>query len=157
MKILQVGDPRLRVLASEVTDFGSHSLVNDIQLLKDAMRVSSGVGIAAPQLGIDRRLFLIESAPNPRYPNAEVFPLKVFINPQIVEQSSELSVYEEACLSVPEQRLCIKRPSSLNAEYMDEFGVICKIFLDGFPARVFLHELDHLNGVLIVDHVTANF
>ena len=134
---------------------GRHiSKVNDSirDLAKDMLRSmysAKGIGLAAPQVGIEKRILVIdldmENAANP--------PL-VIINPEIISSSASLETYEEGCLSIPGVYLDVIRPSSIKVSFRDEMGRPKKMSADGLMARCIQHEIDHLNGVLFVDRVS---
>lgn len=106
----------------------------------ETMHIEQGVGLAAPQIGVLRRIAVIEYE-DQRYE---------IINPRIVEQSGE-SIREEGCLSVEGIRGLVKRPENITVVYTDREGKICRKELSGIMARIFCHEIDHLDGVLFVD------
>ncbi len=109
--------------------------------MRDSLYYHQGVGLAANQVGVARRLFLVDEGKG----------LKVFINPRILESEGE-TVSEEGCLSLPEVFVDVARSRSLHLEYMDEGGETRRLEADGLLARVIQHEYDHLEGVLIADH-----
>jgi peptide deformylase len=111
--------------------------------MKEIMEKENGVGLAAPQLGFLERIILVKE-------NNET---SVFINPVILEKSKEKGVLEEGCLSVPGFCLEIKRPSRIKIKALDLEGKEFSLELKDLPARIFQHETDHLNGVLIVDYL----
>ena len=110
-----------------------------------AMKHDHGIGLAAPQVGLSKRIFVVDiEGDKPR----------VFINPEIVETSLEMSDYEEGCLSFPGLYFNVKRPESLRIQAWNEKGRPFTIEADGLLARVILHENDHLDGKLFIDRVT---
>jgi peptide deformylase len=112
------------------------------------MYSSDGIGLAAPQVGINKQLIVIDCEPdNPDHP-----PL-VLINPTIKQVSSKLSVAQEGCLSIPNVYLDVKRPEVVTIAYKDEYGRPQTLKADDLLGRCILHELDHLNGVVFVDRV----
>lgn len=155
MEVLTLGHPDLHKVAAEVSDFGSDQLQKDIHSLKTAMKKHGGMGIAAPQLGIDRRLLLIHSKPNKRYPQAPHSDLIVMINPVF---SSNLDEQEdwEGCLSVPGLRGLVSRPTEVEVHYKSFEGKDHSRKFNDFMARIFLHEYDHLDGLTFVNRVTEN-
>ena len=134
-------------------DYGSPELLADIETLKQALEEHGGMGIAAPQLGIDRRLLLIHSRPNLRYPNAPESELMILINPEIKTHSDEKELDWEGCLSVPDQRARVWRYSKISVEYCEPYGKLIQAFFEGFIARIFQHEFDHLEGKVFTDLV----
>jgi len=149
--ILKAGDPKLIKVETEDRDIGSSAFLNDLGKLKSALNEYGGMGIAAPQLGITRRLLLIESKPNERYPNAPFINLIVIANPQIISSSVHLEEDWEGCLSVEGQRVKISRPIEVTFTFQDEVGLQQEMTLEGFGARIFFHEYDHLEGLTILD------
>ncbi len=112
------------------------------------MYSSNGIGLAAPQVGINKQLLVVDSEPD----NPEN-PALVLINPQILEASQELCVVEEGCLSIPNVYLDVTRPKDIVVSYKDEQGRPQRLSTTGLLARVIQHEMDHLNGVMFVDRV----
>jgi peptide deformylase len=108
-----------------------------------------GVGLAANQVGIAKRVFVIGNLNIPEFPK----PFALF-NPKIIGVSEELSVFKEGCLSYPGLWLNIKRPKKIIAEYQDRYATTHTVAIDGYVARCFQHELDHLDGVCFVDKVS---
>ena len=114
-----------------------------------SMYSAKGIGLAAPQVGIDKQILVIDlDLENPTNP-----PL-VLINPEIVTSSATIETYEEGCLSIPEVYMDVIRPSSIKLSFRDEMGRPKKMNADGLLGRCIQHEIDHLNGVLFVDRVS---
>jgi peptide deformylase len=156
MKIAQVGEDVLRTPARQVrqAEFGQASLSTFIDELLVTMLEANGIGIAAPQVFDPRAIMIIASRPNPRYPDAPDMQPLVLVNP-LINQSSENMVWEwEGCLSVPGLRGRIERPDWVDVAYLDTEGKAQCIKLEGFVARIFLHEFDHLIGKTWLDHIT---
>lgn len=153
--ILKVGDSNLRKVEFEDSDIDSSAFQDDLKKLIHALREYGGMGIAAPQMDIQRRLLLIESKPNSRYPYAPLIDLMVLVNPLILEKSTNEEFGWEACLSVPGKRVSISRSVFVRVAYEDQFGFKCECKLEGFAARVFLHEYDHLEGLTILDRAVS--
>ncbi len=146
------GNSVLRKHAEEIDES-----YEDLQLLIDTMfetmNVSDGVGLAAPQIGLSIRLFIIDASSMVEdYPEAEDFK-KVFINPEIIELSGEEWRFVEGCLSVPGIREEISRPSQVTIKYYDESFTEHITTYSGIIARIIQHEYDHLEGKLFIDHV----
>lgn len=137
-----IGDPVLRQRAREVTDIDSN-LVQLVDDMFDVMYEAPGVGLAAPQIGISRRIFVFDSDDR----------RGVLINPEIVESSGEWE-FEEGCLSVPGLHWPIVRPREVLLRGVDLDGNTVEVEADDFEARIFQHELDHLDGVLLVEHLS---
>ena len=110
---------------------------------------ANGVGLAAPQVGLDMRIFIVDAAAR----EEEKTPITM-INPKIISIESDLVPYEEGCLSFPEHFAEIDRPDKLKVEYIDENNKKKILSTDGFNSRIIQHELDHLNGILFVDHLS---
>lgn len=115
----------------------------------DFMVASHGIGLAANQIGLTKRVFVMGSENIEGFPK----PFAVF-NPVILEASNELVLDEEGCLSYPGLYLRLKRPEWIVAQYQDSDGVLREIKIDGYLSKCFQHELDHLNGVCFVDRVS---
>ena len=144
-QIRQYPDPVLRMKAREVESFDAdlRSLVQRmIQLMQDA----NGVGLAGTQVGTLQRLFVLQ-------PDAETEP-RALVNPQIVDRSDETATDDEGCLSLIGITVPVERSVRVALEGKDENGEGVRLELEGHPARVVQHELDHLDGVLIVDRTT---
>ena len=154
--ILQAGDPNLKKVELEENDFESSAFTNDLNLLIDALREHGGMGLAAPQLGIMRRILLIESKPNKRYPYAPHIELMTIINPKIVEVADEEEMGWEGCLSVSGKRVEVSRPVGVKFKCQNQYGEPCEYSLDGFAARIFFHEFDHLEGLTILDRAKSD-
>ncbi len=115
---------------------------------------SDGVGLAAPQVGLSIRLFIIDASPAAdEDPGLENFK-KVFINPEIIKLTGEDWIMNEGCLSLPEIREDVKRPEAVRLKYYDEHFVLHEETYTGYAARVIQHEFDHLEGVLFIDHLS---
>lgn len=115
----------------------------------DFMLAENGIGLAANQIGITKRVFVIGSYQIPGFPR----PFALF-NPRIIDASKETSTFQEGCLSYPGLYLTISRPASITAEYQDSGANTHTVSMDGYVARCFQHELDHLNGRCFVDIVS---
>lgn len=148
------GQPVLRKVADDVEeDFPN--LKELIENMYETLRRSEGVGLAAPQVGVAKRLFIVDldclSEDHPEYKGY----LKTFINPEIVEFSKETSSYEEGCLSLPGIHENVKRPTRVLVNYLDENFEEHEEWFEEFPARVIQHEYDHLDGKMFIDHLSA--
>lgn len=157
MKIAQVGEDVLKTPARQVEQFelAQESVITFIDELLATMLEANGIGIAAPQVFDSRAIMIIASRPNPRYPDAPEMQPMVLINPVIL-QASENKVWEwEGCLSVPGLRGRIERSDWVELEYLDREGKPQNMKLEGFVARIFLHEFDHLIGKTWLDHITS--
>lgn len=117
-----------------------------VEAMRDAMRAAKGVGLAANQIGLDMRIFVIDKELAEKHGVPDTF-----INPEITEYSRDETPMEEGCLSLPEKWFMIKRSSKIKIQFSDESGKKHKIRARGFLARVLQHEYDHLQGTLIKD------
>jgi peptide deformylase len=143
-----MGDARLLRRAEEVRLFDTpelHALLAD---MRDTMHALDGVGLAAPQIGVNLRVIIFEVAGNPRYPDAESVPQTVLIDPVITPLSDAMEDGWEGCLSVPGMRGLVPRYTHLRYQGRDEYGAIIDRTVSGFHARVVQHEVDHLDGIL---------
>ncbi len=153
LEIAQDGNPILRQPAHWVTDITNEKLQQLIDSLLTTATDANVVGIAAPQVSQSYRLFVICSHPNPRYPDAPLMEPTIMINPCIISHSDEMIKGWEGCLSVPGVRGLVPRYKIINVEYCDRYGQLHQQELGDFVARIFQHELDHLNGILFIDRV----
>lgn len=154
MKIAQVGEQVLKTPAVEVTNFDSN-LQQFLDDLLETMHAANGIGIAAPQVFDPRAIMIMGARPNPRYPDSPEMKPMVLINPRIIEQNGEIIKDWEGCLSVPGIRGLVPRESYVRVEYQDETGKFHQLEWQGFLARVFLHEYDHLIGKTWLDRVES--
>ncbi|MEB3233833.1 MAG: peptide deformylase [Cyanobacteriota bacterium] len=148
LKVHTLGDQALRQSAKRISkvDETVRELARD---MLRSMYTASGIGLAAPQVGIHKQLLVIDLDPeNPATP-----PM-VLINPEIRSFGSSIDTYEEGCLSIPGVYLNVVRPAVVEVSYRDELGRPQRIKADGLLSRCIQHEMDHLNGVLFVDRVT---
>jgi peptide deformylase len=146
--IITAPDPRLQAVSTDVekVDDEIRKLVDD---MAESMYAADGIGLAAVQIGVAKRVIVIdldqkEGKKNPR----------AFINPRIIWASEEMAVFEEGCLSVPEIWDDVERPARIKAEYLDRDGNKQLLEADGMLATCLQHEMDHLNGVLFIDHLS---
>lgn len=158
MEIAQIGEPVLAKPAQQVAEkeFSSAGLSGFVESLLSTMLEAKGVGIAAPQVFDSRAIMIIASKPNARYPDApEMAPL-VLVNPAIVEQSESRIGEWEGCLSVPGLRGKISRSDWVIVRFQNIDGETEQRKFEGFVARIFLHEYDHLIGKTWLDHVSSS-
>lgn len=141
-------DPVLRQVSKPIerVDADLQRLVDD---MLETMYDAPGIGLAAIQVGVPRRMLVIDLSKE----GEEKQPL-VFINPEIVGSSDERSVYEEGCLSIPDYYAEVERPAKVTAKYLDREGKEQSVEADGLLATCLQHEIDHLNGVLFIDHIS---
>ena len=155
LPIYAYGHPILRMETAEIDqDYpGLNQLIED---MFETMYHSNGMGIAAPQIGKNIRIFIVDNLQLDKEEREEVsseFTKTVFINPIIIEESGDAWEYEEGCLSIPDVRGNVSRKDQVRIEYYDtDFNLIEKVF-DGITARVIQHEYDHLEGILFTDHL----
>lgn len=143
-----MGDVRLLRRAEELVLFDTaelHALLAD---MRDTMRAMDGVGLAAPQIGVNLRVVIFEVNKNPRYPDAETVPQTVLINPVLTPLTDATEDGWEGCLSVPGMRGLVPRYTNLRYQGRDEYGALIDRTVSGFHARVVQHECDHLDGIL---------
>ncbi len=172
-EILEVPDPRLKQISARVTRFDAElkALVDD---MFETMYDAPGIGLAAVQVGIPLRVLTIDLQPEDEDAAPEECtahhgngggghshshqPLKkepmVFINPEIISPSEDFAVYSEGCLSVPEIYADVERPARIRARWQDLDGTVHEEELDGLMATCLQHEMDHLEGILFIDHLS---
>jgi peptide deformylase len=155
LEIAQLGHPVLRRIAEPVAEIDD-SVLDLIDDLFATSENANGAGIAAPQVYVSSRVFILSIRPTPRYPNApDVEPMAV-INPEILWASQEKEKDWEGCLSVPGIRGKVPRPREIAVRFTTGDGKTVERSFSGFAARVFLHENDHLDGLTWLDHVENN-
>jgi len=144
LKIVTYPDPFLRQTAAPVVTFDDqfHELLEQMQ---ETMYTDDGVGLAAPQIGVSRRIVVLDDGNG---------PINI-INPVIKASGDKEEVVEEGCLSLPGIRVPVKRPIEVIVEAVNEAGEPVHYDADGLLARIFQHEIDHLNGILIIDHLST--
>lgn len=153
LPIVEVPDPRLRVLSKPVeaiTD-DTRAFVSD---MIDTMYDANGIGLAAIQVGVDSRILVIDLQDEKDEDDKPVKAPHAYINPEILSVSEETSTYNEGCLSIPEQYADVQRPAACRVRWQDEQGVSHEEDLTGLLATCMQHEIDHLNGVLFIDHIS---
>jgi len=151
--VLRIGDPILNMPSEPVTESEYkeiHTLIDD---MFDTMRHLQGAGLAAPQIGILKRLVIFGFESNPRYPDAEPVPETVLINPVIETLDSSTDQEWEGCLSIPGMRGLVERPNRIRYSGTDQHGNPINREVDGFHARVVQHECDHLDGILYIQRI----
>ena len=149
LPILTAPDPRLKLKAKavEVVDDATRRLMDD---MLETMYAAPGIGLAAPQVGALRRILVVDVSreDEPRQ------PLRL-ANPEILWASDELATYNEGCLSLPEHYADVERPAKIRLRYLDYQNEIRVMEAEGLLATCIQHEMDHLEGVLFVDHISA--
>lgn len=146
MEIVQFGDPVLEAVGEPVTRFDAslRELVDNLALtLKEH---PEGAAVAAPQIGVSSRAFVYNTGSGPC----------AVVNPKIVEFSVDRWMYKEGCLSFRDRFWYIDRPKTVHVEFQDERGAVCYGRATEFEGRLFQHEIDHLDGVLILSHLTKS-
>ena len=151
--ILRIGDPRLREISQPVEAFDTPELHELIEDMFDTMEAADGAGLAAPQIGVLKRVMIFGVDENPRYPDAESVPRTILINPEYTVVSDEVDGFWEGCLSVPGMRGYVERPAKIQYRGYDELGMLIEREAAGFHATVFQHEYDHLDGILYTDRL----
>lgn len=146
--VVRMGDEQLGTPSLPVTEFGTESLYALLEDMKDTMKKENGVGIAAPQIGVNLRVVIFGFEHNKRYPDEEPVPFTVLINPEIEILSDEMVEDWEGCLSVPGMRGMVPRYKKLKYSGYDAEGNFFSRKVKDFHARVVQHECDHINGVL---------
>lgn len=161
LPIVAYGDPVLRKRAEAIgpdTDIDLQVLATN---MFETMYKASGVGLAAPQVGLSLRMFVVDGSPlnADESPESEDYDpsvadfRKVFINPEMLEETGEEWGYEEGCLSIPGVRAEVYRPETITLRYQDVAGQVHTETYAGMAARIIQHEYDHLEGVLFTDHL----
>ncbi|AKH42056.1 peptide deformylase [Altererythrobacter atlanticus] len=166
-EILEVPDPRLKTVSEPVETFDAElkSLVED---MFETMYAANGIGLAAIQVGVPQRVLVIDLQPED--PDAEPEPCnhdghehthqpvkkepRIFINPEILDPSEDVSTYQEGCLSVPEIYADVDRPKTCRVRWHDLDGNLHEEDMEGLLATCIQHEMDHLNGILFIDHLS---
>lgn len=147
-EVLRMGDARLLRRADEIRNFDTPELHELLADMRDTMHAMNGVGLAAPQIGVNLRVVIFEVAGNPRYPEAEAVPQTVLINPVITPLKKTMEDDWEGCLSVPGMRGMVPRYTNIRYLGYDEYGNRIDRSVSEFHARVVQHECDHLDGIL---------
>ena len=149
LPILVAPDPRLKAISKPVAEVDApvRKLMDD---MLETMYVAPGVGLAAPQVGVLSRVIVVDVAKDdaPKEPFA-------LANPELVWVSDEDNTYEEGCLSVPEHYADVTRPARIRVRYLDRDNKRQELEADGLLATVIQHEMDHLDGILFIDHLTS--
>lgn len=153
--IAQLGHAVLKQRAAEVENILTDECQQLINQMMLAVSDAGGVGIAAPQIHYSVRIFIMCSKPNARYPDAPLMAPTAIINPEILHYSGEKVKGWEGCLSVPSLRGLVPRYSKITVGYFDQQGNQQQKELTGFIARIFQHELDHLNGLTFLDQLES--
>jgi peptide deformylase len=155
-EIALLGNPVLRLQAQTVDDVHSTETLQSIAAMRDTLAGTQGVGLAAPQIGVSSRIIIVASRPTPRYPHAPDMEPVVMINPGYRPLSETREKGWEGCLSIPGIRALVPRHTDIGIHYTDEHGHPVESELNGFVARIFQHEIDHLDGLVYLDRVEDN-
>ncbi len=149
LKIIVAPDPRLKIKAKPVerVDAAVRRLMDD---MLETMYAAPGIGLAAPQVGVAKRVIVLDVAREGESPQ----PLRM-ANPELVWTSQEAATYNEGCLSLPDQFADVSRPAAIRVRYLDHESEIRELAAEGLLATCIQHEMDHLDGVLFVDHLSA--
>ena len=166
-QILEVPDPRLKTVSEPVTEFDDElkTLVSD---MFETMYAAPGIGLAAIQVGVIKRVLVIDLQPEDEEAEGEVcnhnghehvhYPTKkeprVFVNPEILDPAEDLATYQEGCLSVPDIYADVDRPATCTVRWHDLDGNEHTEALEGMMATCIQHEMDHLEGILFIDHLS---
>lgn len=153
LPIIETPDARLKTISTPV-DGVDDALRAFIKDMFDTMYDAPGIGLAAIQVGVPKRVLVIDLQERDEESGAVIREPRVFINPEIVEMSEDLTVYSEGCLSVPDQYADVQRPAVIKAKWLDENGKAHEEVIDGLLAICLQHEMDHLNGILFIDHLS---
>ena len=148
LPIITAPDPRLKIKAKPVkaVDGQIRRLMDE---MLETMYAAPGIGLAAPQVGVAKRVLVVDVARENEPPQ----PLRI-ANPEILWRSEELATYSEGCLSLPEHYADVSRPARIKLRYLDHENEIREVELEGLLATCVQHEMDHLEGVLFVDHIS---
>ena len=170
-EILEVPDPRLKLVSSPVTAFDAElrTLVAD---MFETMYAAPGIGLAAIQVGVPSRVLVIDLQPDDpdaepeechhdhehgghkHYHQPTIREPRVFVNPEILDPAEELATYQEGCLSVPDIYADVDRPATCRVRYQDLDGKVHEEDIEGLMATCLQHEMDHLEGILFIDHLS---
>jgi peptide deformylase len=163
LPILEVPDPRLKVISSPVTVFDAElkKLTED---MFETMYDAHGIGLAAIQVGVPKRLLVIDLQEPAEHHHDHDGPCdhdhgvinnpRIFVNPEILNPSDDQSIYNEGCLSVPDQYAEVERPARIRARWQDLDGKVHEEEMEGMMATCLQHEMDHLEGILFIDHLS---
>lgn len=165
--IVQIGNPALRKVSKAVAlkDIGTPEIKKLLKEMSVALGSrDDGVGLSAPQIAVNKRVFVVagkvfsaKGGPASgwdKIPKKDLLPDEFFLNPVIVKKSKKLATAEEGCLSIPNIYGMVKRPANVTIEYMNELGEKKTRGAGGLLARIFQHEIDHLDGTLFIDKAT---
>lgn len=146
-RIVRLGDPVLRTVARPVEAVDAE-IREEVRWMGGLMHDALGVGLAAPQVGISHRLFVYRVEPDS--------PVRAIVNPELEWTGDDTELGEEGCLSIPGIHVEVERPVHIRVGGLDEHGEVIRVEASGLEARVILHEMDHLDGVLILDRTSKD-
>lgn len=151
--IIEVPDPRLRMVSTPVdkVDDDLRALIAD---MFDTMYDAPGIGLAAIQVGVPKRVIVMDLQEPEEEGGEPVRAPRVFINPEILDPAEEHSIYTEGCLSVPDQFADVERPARCRVKWLDEQGEAHDEVFEGLLATCIQHEMDHLEGIVFIDHLS---
>jgi peptide deformylase len=151
--IIEAPDPRLRVKSTpvEAVDDDVRALVAD---MFETMYAAPGIGLAAIQIGVPKRVLVIDLQTEEDEDGKPIRDPRVFINPEFYDPSEDVSVYNEGCLSIPDQYAEVERPAEVHARWLDQTGAKHDERIEGMLATCLQHEMDHLEGILFIDHLS---
>jgi peptide deformylase len=149
LHIITAPDKRLKVQSEPVKNVDAElaALMDD---MLETMYLAPGVGLAAPQVGVTKRIIVVDVGKK----EEEREPVRM-ANPEVIWESEDWSIYEEGCLSLPEYYADVERPEQIRVKYLDETNTERELEAEGLLATCIQHEIDHLEGVLFVDHLTS--
>jgi peptide deformylase len=153
LPIVEVPDPRLRLVSTPVEEVNDEvrALIAD---MFDTMYDAPGIGLAAIQVGVPKRLIVMDLQEEQDEDDKPIRAPRVFINPEILEPTDEMSVFTEGCLSIPDQFADVERPARCRVKWLDEKGAAHDEVFEGLLATCIQHEMDHLEGVVFIDHLS---
>lgn len=155
LEITELGNPVLREKTQKVKNINDEKIQTLIDNMIYTVNEINGVGIAAPQVSESLQIFIMCSNPNPRYPDAPEMEAETIINPKIISASDDKEFDWEGCLSIPGIRGLVPRHKSIEVIYQDRHGKKKEVTFEDFPARIFQHEFDHLNGIVFLDRMES--
>ncbi|WP_188055120.1 peptide deformylase [Sphingosinithalassobacter sp. CS137] len=153
LPILEVPDPRLKTVSTpvETVDDDVRKLIDD---MFDTMYAAPGIGLAAIQVGVPKRIVVMDLQEEEDEEGKPIRDPRVFINPEILDPAEEMSTYTEGCLSVPDQFADVDRPARCRVKWLDAQGEAHDEIFEGLFATCIQHEMDHLEGIVFIDHLS---
>ena len=153
LPILEVPDPRLKTISTpvETVDDDVRKLIED---MFETMYAAPGIGLAAIQVGVPKRIVVMDLQEEEDEDGKPIREPRVFINPEILDPAEDMSVYNEGCLSVPDQYAEIERPARCRVKWLDENGTAHDELFEGLLATCIQHEMDHLEGIVFIDYLS---